>query len=950
MGTHRSASRTWALLVFAVFAGMAAACGDSSAPAEPSHPTPQDGGVLPPLSPACKNDSECKGRRCDPLSGCVDCLFDSQCAKGQRCTAGKCEAKVTCSSVKDCKDAKNPTCDVDAHECVRCVLDTDCGKNEYCSDQHCLPFVPCVNTLDCPSDKVCNRTLGRCVGCVTGADCGDAGSKCVDSTCVASCASDKECTSQGRLCDVKQGFCVQCIQQVDCPGVYHCATGKCILDVCAKGDRRCAFSGVGIETCNAAGDAFDGELCPPGSSCTEASGSVSCKPWLCTPGGVACDDTHKLVQSCSADGLSVVQQTDCAVMGKVCSVDACHDKVCEPKSLFCMGQVSTRCSDDGASSHAEQTCVSGNYCDPTSGTCKPQVCVPGSKVCDGNSATTCAADGSGPAAGGTDCTASATQCFQGDCKPKLCEPDSTYCKSNNVYTCADNGTREALKTQCSFGYYCDSTLVPAVCKPGVCTANVAACNGNVATICKPDGSGYQPGTDCSATNQACLQGQCVAKICEPTTYYCKSGSVYQCLGNGGSEAAYRICTTGQYCDATSSPPVCSANKCTANGPACNGNLATTCNADGSGYLPGGTDCTTSGKVCVNGSCLPKICTPNAYFCSGGNVQSCGPTGATSTLVDTCLPSEFCSDGLASCQLDVCTAGQPTCNGDVVATCKPDGSGPMSGGTDCTANQQVCDAGACKPVVCMANQSFCSAGNVTKCNAKGTGSTVTSYCAANQYCNATASPIVCSPDICVANTNVCAGESLAVCNADGSGYSSMSTNCASSTQVCALSPTPVCAATAVDTYGTSAVTSSGNSTLLGNYVSVTTARKLTQIEGYYAASGTSLFTWVVYSSTTQSGSYSKIFEVTTSGTGTMFHSSGPINVSLEKGKFYFIGVIASGATAYYNYGFSPMPALFSFGQATVGSSYTASVTPATVTYPTSFSYYYAYYQRYTTALP
>src|SRR5262249_37661208 len=147
----------------------------------------------------------------------------------------------------------------------------------------------------------------------------------------------------------------------------------------------------------------------------------------------------------------------------------------------------------------------------------------GGKVCDANTATTCAADGSGLAAGGTDCTASATRCFQGDCKPKLCEPDSTYCKSTAVYTCADNGTREVFKNQCPFGYYCDSSLVPAACKPGVCPPNAPACNSNVATTCKPDGSGYQPGTDCTATNQACFQGQCVPKVCEPNTYYCKSG-------------------------------------------------------------------------------------------------------------------------------------------------------------------------------------------------------------------------------------------------------------------------------------------------------------------------------------------------------------------------------------------------------------------------------------------
>ena len=499
---------------------------------------------------------------------------------------------------------EEPGLHLDAHECVRCVVDIDCAKNEYCTEHRCQPFVPCVNTLDCPGDKVCSRALGRCVGCVTSADCGDA-NICVDSTCVSRCSSDKECSALGRLCDVKVGYCVQCVQQVDCPTVYHCASGKCALDVCAKDERTCAFSGTGIETCNAAGDAFDANLCPPQSSCTTVSGKASCKPWLCTPDGLTCDAQHKMLQTCATDGLSVAKQTDCTATGKVCSVDACRDKICEPGSTFCAGQVSSRCSDDGASSTTVQTCGNASFCDPASGTCKPNVCVPSSKICDGSTSTTCASDGSGPMPGGTDCAASATQCFQGDCKPKLCEPDSTYCKGSEVTTCADNGTREVLKSRCSVGYYCDGASMPAVCRPGVCTANLAVCNGNEATTCKSDGSGYLPGTNCTTTNQACLLGNCVTKVCEPNTYYCKTGNVYQCLGNGGSESTYRVCTAGTFCDATVTPPLCSPNRCTANGPACNANVATTCNADGSGYLPGGTDCTTTGKVCVNGSCLPK---------------------------------------------------------------------------------------------------------------------------------------------------------------------------------------------------------------------------------------------------------------------------------------------------------------------------------------------------------
>jgi len=90
-------------------------------------------------------------------------------------------------------------------------------------------------------------------------------------------------------------------------------------------------------------------------------------------------------------------------------------------------------------------------------------------------------------------------------------------------------------------------------------------------------------------------------------------------------------------------------------------------SDGSGFAPGGTDCTQAGKVCANATCLPKVCEPGGYFCSGGNVNLCGPTGATSSLAATCSTYQFCKEGVSTCQTDVCVAGNPTCNGNMTAT-------------------------------------------------------------------------------------------------------------------------------------------------------------------------------------------------------------------------------------------------------------------------------------------
>src|SRR4051812_29938978 len=103
-----------------------------------------EGGVLPPLSPACKKDTECKSGHCDPLHGCVECVFDRHCPSGKACHAGQCENELACKTSAECAKSSTatPFCDVAAGHCARCTVDKDCGKNAHCVDQSCVPFIP----------------------------------------------------------------------------------------------------------------------------------------------------------------------------------------------------------------------------------------------------------------------------------------------------------------------------------------------------------------------------------------------------------------------------------------------------------------------------------------------------------------------------------------------------------------------------------------------------------------------------------------------------------------------------------------------------------------------------------------------------------------------------------------------------------------------------------------
>ena len=127
-------SRWGALVVGAALAALhVAACESSSE--DPGKTVTTDGGVPPPLSPICKGDTECKGQKCDPLKGCVDCVFDTDCGTKAHCFTGKCEPIVHCTVAKDCANGPKPVCDPLVKECVMCQVDTDCAKNQNVQEQ-----------------------------------------------------------------------------------------------------------------------------------------------------------------------------------------------------------------------------------------------------------------------------------------------------------------------------------------------------------------------------------------------------------------------------------------------------------------------------------------------------------------------------------------------------------------------------------------------------------------------------------------------------------------------------------------------------------------------------------------------------------------------------------------------------------------------------------------------
>jgi hypothetical protein len=488
--------RALVLLVAATVAGWSCASGPDDDP-------PQgDGTIPPPISQPCDSDRECEpfGLKCDPLHGCVPCVFDWHCAEGERCAAEGCQVPNACETDADCAglDA-TPHCDPVLDECVTCRQESDCPENAHCVERKCSSFIPCVNSRDCPSGTVCDRDAGECVECMQDGDCKEEIETCVATHCVPTCESDKDCVSGNQLCAYDKGYCADCVEQEDCPSIYFCDQDRCKLDVCKPGTTLCLDSRTQA-VCNALGSGYDSVVCPVSTSCAESGGAALCQPWICTPGTADCDAGGELLATCAVDGLSIADEVDCAANGQACHLAQCLPKICEPGTLFCSGKEIHECTAGGTASTLLSTCSSWQYCDEVSATCATQVCTPNEALCDDGVATVCDEAGSGPAPDGTECGDDEI-CYDGDCRAVICS--GAFCQDGDAWVCLDEGTYAEFDDECSANQYCDS----GACISDTCIADAPTCNGDVLTTCKADGSGpIAGGSDCTADDKVCEGG------------------------------------------------------------------------------------------------------------------------------------------------------------------------------------------------------------------------------------------------------------------------------------------------------------------------------------------------------------------------------------------------------------------------------------------------------------
>jgi hypothetical protein len=339
-------------------------------------------------------------------------LLDSACAAGKQCRNRTCVDALSCSSSLDCTGQTTAlVCDTSRGVCEDCVSDEDCGKNGECIRHVCSYYVSCTSSLDCPQGQVCDTVRGRCAECAAAFDCGS-GQTCYEGSCTTRCISDKDCLVDGQLCDKAVNACVDCLQHVHCPLSFHCKNGTCEIDVCEGREQAC--SGQTILECTEVGDSMQSiGACAGQTTCVAIDGDAQCAPWVCTAGQPYCQGDH--VIGCSADGLEILTDRDCASEGMKCFAGECRAWLCQPGQLFCHEGDVKLCGADGLSYALWWDCWDGEYCDAATATCKDQICTPDTPACDGTIATTCNAEGSGYVSGGTNCANNSTTCSMGTC-------------------------------------------------------------------------------------------------------------------------------------------------------------------------------------------------------------------------------------------------------------------------------------------------------------------------------------------------------------------------------------------------------------------------------------------------------------------------------------------------------------------------------------------------------
>ncbi|MBX3221210.1 MAG: hypothetical protein KF795_11875 [Labilithrix sp.] len=471
------------------------------------------------------------------------------------CPNGCCDASGVCRTGADlraCGSVGGRCSDCVANGFSVCTTSRVCGRDDpSCSSRTCL--------------GCCAIDDGR-LRCLSGTEpsaCGRSGAEC------------SNCADEGRACDAATRAC----------GTTRCdatnCDGCCVGDQCLPGDAAsaCGSKGAQCDSC------ASGQLCRAvsggGGRC---EGTSSCGPQNC---GGCCNaagqcvtgtDTNacgKQGQQCAACGANAACVQDGLPNARTCQpVQACGPANCPGCCVGNQCVVSTTPLACGTNGQACKTCSASQVCDPLGN------CVSGSECNPATCAGCCVGDICAVGTQQTACGTAGALCQNcaGQSPPRVCQAGSCQ-----LPACG-----------------------PSTCPNGCCSGNTCV-TGTLDNACGAIGGGAC--TDCSASNQACQDRQCVTR-CGPAN----------CAG---------CCRANNTCDALG----ISNASCGQGGVAC-------------------ANCSSSGSFC-NGLVVPRRCNNQQTTCPA----SYGGCPGVVTPIRT--PVNVCTDTLLDTLTLPCAAGPKT---------------------------------------------------------------------------------------------------------------------------------------------------------------------------------------------------------------------------------------------------------------------------------------------------
>ena len=217
-------------------------------------------------------------------------------------------------------------------------------------------------------------------------------------------------------------------------------------------------------------------------------------------------------------------------------------------------------------------------------------------------------------------------CDAGICLPDVCAAGGTGCDGQDATLCEQDGSGWTVTETCGQGWYCDA----GACLGYACEAGASWCEESMFKACSDDGKELLEETDCAATGLYCTPEGCLETICPPGQVYCQDDETLATCSEGGMELSTEPCEDGHYCE----DGACVPQVCEPFAPICEGNVATVCNAKGSGPMIGGTVCAPGEQVCTDG-----VCVDCEVDCSE---KECGDDGCGG-FCGICL-DEICTEG------------------------------------------------------------------------------------------------------------------------------------------------------------------------------------------------------------------------------------------------------------------------------------------------------------------